>query len=179
VTLRLSRLWTFSLARLILVVRLPWHFTAGGGRLLLFPIMRALFPGSFDPVTQGHQDVLRRAALLFDEVVVCVMFNANKTGRFPIAERLDRLRAAATDLSNVTVDSHTGGLLVDYCRQAGIDVVIRGVRNVHDLDYEMPMARMNRELAGVETFFIAADPALAHVSSTLVTAMSQQDRVPE
>lgn len=110
---------------------------------------------------------------------MCVMFNANKTGRSPIAERLDRLRAAATDLSNVTVDSHTGGLLVDYCRQAGIDVVIRGVRGAADLDYEMPMARMNHELAGVETFFIAADPTLAHVSSTLVTAMSQQDRAPE
>ncbi|MGJ5755779.1 pantetheine-phosphate adenylyltransferase [Streptomyces puniciscabiei] len=140
--------------------------------------MRALFPGSFDPVTQGHRDVLRRAALLFDEVVVCVMCNSNKTGRFPIRERLDRLRAAATDLSNVTVDSHTGGLLVDYCRRVGIDVVIRGVRGVADLDYEMPMARTNYELAGVETFFIAADPTLAHISSTLVTAMSQQGRVP-
>ncbi|WP_331740691.1 pantetheine-phosphate adenylyltransferase (plasmid) [Streptomyces cyaneofuscatus] len=134
--------------------------------------MRALFPGSFDPVTQGHQDILRRAALLFDEVVVCVMFNANKTGRFPVTDRLDQLRAAATELSNVTVDSHTGGLLVDYCSRAGIDVVIRGVRGVPDLEYEMSMARMNHELAGVETVFIAADPALAHISSTLVTAMS-------
>ncbi|MFF8594629.1 pantetheine-phosphate adenylyltransferase [Streptomyces sp. NPDC015220] len=141
--------------------------------------MRALFPGSFDPVTQGHQDVLRRAALLFDEVVVCVMVNPNKTGRSPITERLDRLRAAATGLSNVTVDSHTGGLLVDYCRQKGIDVVIRGVRGASDLDHEIPMARMNHELAGVETFFIAADPALAHISSTLVTTMGQHGRVPE
>ncbi|MET9364454.1 pantetheine-phosphate adenylyltransferase [Streptomyces sp. NPDC006632] len=140
--------------------------------------MRALFPGSFDPVTQGHQDVLRRAARLFDEVVVCVMVNANKTGRFPVEERLERLRAAAADFGNVTVDSHTGGLLVDYCRQAGIGVVVRGVRGVADLDYEMPMARMNRELAGVETLFIAADPTLAHISSTLVTTMSRQDRVP-
>ncbi|WP_189710475.1 pantetheine-phosphate adenylyltransferase [Streptomyces anandii] len=137
--------------------------------------MRALFPGSFDPVTRGHQDVLRRAALLFDEVVVCVMFNSHKTGRFPVMERLDRLRAAATGLRNVTIDSHTGGLLVDYCSRVGIDVVIRGVRGVADLDYEMPMARMNHELAGVETFFVAADPALAHISSSLVTAMSQQD----
>ncbi|TWV56338.1 pantetheine-phosphate adenylyltransferase [Streptomyces misionensis] len=141
--------------------------------------MRALFPGSFDPVTQGHQDVLRRAALLFDEVVVCVMSNPNKSGRFPVAERLELLRAAATDLSNVTVDSHTGGLLVDYCRDRGIDVVIRGVRGGADLDYELPMARMNHELAGVETFFIAADPSLAHISSTLVTTMNQQGRVPE
>ncbi|MFE7617202.1 pantetheine-phosphate adenylyltransferase [Streptomyces sp. NPDC057496] len=137
--------------------------------------MRALFPGSFDPVTQGHQDLLRRASPLFDEVVVCVMFNANKTGRLPIAERLDRLRAAATGLSNVTVDSHTGGLLVDYCRRAGIDVVIRGIRDVHDLEYEIPMARMNRELAGFETLFIAADPALAHVSSSLVTEMGRHE----
>lgn len=133
--------------------------------------MRALFPGSFDPVTQGHQDVLRRAALLFDEVVVCVMFNANKTGRFPITERLDRLRVAATGLSNVTIDSHTGGLLVDYCRRAGIDVVIRGVRNGHDLDHELPMVYMNRELGGVETIIISADPAQAYISSTLVTAI--------
>ncbi|MCH6165708.1 pantetheine-phosphate adenylyltransferase [Pseudonocardia alaniniphila] len=137
--------------------------------------MRALFPRSFDPVTRGHQDVLRRAAPLFDEVVVCVMFNSNKTGRFPTAERLDRLRTAANGLSNVTIDSHVGGLLVDYCRRVGIDVVIRGVRNSHDLDYEMPMAYMNHELAGIETFFIAADPAQAYISSTLVTAMTQQD----
>lgn len=107
------------------------------------------------------------------------MFNPNKTGRFPVEERLDRLRVAATGLSNVTVDSHTGGLLVDYCRRAGIDVVVRGVRGVRDLDYEMPMARMNHELAGVETFFLAADPALAHVSSTLVTAMGQAGPRPE
>lgn len=147
--------------------------------MLPFSIMRALFPGSFDPVTQGHRDILQRAASLFDEVVVCVMSNANKTGRFPVTERLDRLRTAATDLNNVTVDSHPGGLLVDYCRRAGIDVVIRGVRGAADLDHEIPMARMNRELAGVETFFIAADPALAHISSTLVTAMSRQDRVPD
>lgn len=141
----------------------------------MFPVVRALFSGSFDPVTQGHQDVLRRAAVLFDEVVVCVMVNANKTGRFPVAERLDRLRVASTGLSNVTIDSHSGGLLVDYCRQARIDVVVRGIRNGHDLDYETPMARMNRELAGVDTFFIAADPALAHISSTLATATSQSD----
>ncbi|MCF1648117.1 pantetheine-phosphate adenylyltransferase [Streptomyces indiaensis] len=138
--------------------------------------MRALFPGSFDPVTPGHQDVLRRAAALFGEVVVCVMLNPSKSGRFPVAERLDRLRAAADGLSNVTVDSYTGGLLVDYCRRAGIGVVVRGVRGVADLDYEMPMARMNHELAGVETFFIPADPALAHVSSTLVTGQGASPR---
>ncbi|MFE9221795.1 pantetheine-phosphate adenylyltransferase [Streptomyces lavendulae] len=115
---------------------------------------------------------------MFNEVVVCVMSYPNKTGRFPVGERLDRLRTAASGLSNVTIDAHTGGLLVDYCRRVGIDVVIRGVRGVADLDHEMPMARMDHELAGVDTFFIAADPALAHISSTLVPAVKQQDRVP-
>jgi len=136
--------------------------------------MRALYPGSFDPVTEGHQHVLRRAASLFDEVVVCVMANASKAGRFPVAERLERLRVAAAGLDNVTVDSHTGGLLVDYCRQAGIDVVLRGVRDGRDLGNEVSMARMNRELAGIETLFIAADPDLAHISSTLVTELARQ-----
>lgn len=133
--------------------------------------MRALFPGSFDPVTDGHREVLRRAAALFDEVVVCVMVNPSKAGRFPIAERLERLRVAAAGLGNVTVDSHTGGLLADYCRRGGIGVVVRGVRDGRDLEHETPMARMNHELAGVETVFIASHPDLAHVSSTLVTAV--------
>ena len=147
------------------------------GDPLLWPIVRALYPGSFDPVTQGHQDVLRRAAELFDEVVVCVMVNPAKTGRLPIAERLELLRAAAAALVNVSVDSHSGGLLVDYCRQAAIDVVVRGVRNGQDLEHEMPMAHMSRKLAGVETLFIAAHPAQAHISSTLVTEYATQRAV--
>ena len=103
------------------------------------------------------------------------MVNPTKTGRLPIGERLDRLRAATAGLANVTVDAHAGGLLVDYCRAycraAGIDVVVRGIRDGRDLDHEMSMAHMNRELSGIETFFIAADPEQAHLSSTLVTAM--------
>lgn len=138
--------------------------------------MRALYPGSFDPITPGHQAVLHRAALLFDEVVACVMVNPAKTGRFPIAERLDRLRTAVAvaGLSNVTVVAHTGGLLVDYCRRADVDAVVRGVRNGRDLEHELPMAHMNRQLTGVETFFLAAEPDQAHVSSTLVTAVGQE-----
>jgi pantetheine-phosphate adenylyltransferase len=132
--------------------------------------VRALFPGSFDPVTPGHQDVLRRAALLFDEVVACVMVNPAKTGRLPLAERLDLLRAAAAGLPGVTVDSHAGGLLVDYCRRSGIGVVVRGVRNGRDLDHELPMADLSRRLAGIETLLLPADPARAHLSSTVVTA---------
>lgn len=136
--------------------------------------MRALYPGSFDPVTRGHEAVLRRAALLFDEVVVCVMVNAAKTGRLSVPERLERLCAVVADLDNVVVEAGTGGLLVDYCRQAAIDVVIRGVRDGRDLEHELPMAHMNRELAGVETLFLGAEPEQAYVSSTLVTAVSGQ-----
>ena len=138
--------------------------------------MRALFPGSFDPVTEGHQAVLRRAAVLFDEVVVCVMVNPGKTSRLPIAERLDLLRSAAAGLGNVRVDSHPGGLLVDYYRDGGFDVVLRGVRDGRDLEHETRLARMNHELAGIETVFIPADPDQAHVSSTLVTEVGRQSR---
>jgi pantetheine-phosphate adenylyltransferase len=134
--------------------------------------VRALFPGSFDPVTPGHRDILRRSANLFDDVVACVMFNPNKTGRCTIDERLTLLTEAATGLANVTVDSHASGLLVDYCHQAGIDVVIRGVRNASDLDYELPMVRLNKQLTGIETLFIPADPSLAYISSSTVTAVT-------
>ncbi|WP_202419362.1 hypothetical protein [Streptomyces sp. YIM 132580] len=98
--------------------------------------------------------------------------NANRAGSFPVPGQFDRLRTAATEFINVTVDSNTCGLLVDYGSRAGIDVVARGGRNVSDLDCDIPMARMNHELAGAETSFISASPALAHISSTLVTAMS-------
>lgn len=136
--------------------------------------MRALFPGSFDPVTPGHRDILRRSANLFDDVVACVMVNPNKTGRFTIDERLTLLTEAATGLPNVTVDSHAGGLLVDYCHQAGIEVVIRGVRNVSDLDHELPMVRLNNQLTGIESLFIPADPSQAYISSSIVTAVTTQ-----
>jgi pantetheine-phosphate adenylyltransferase len=121
--------------------------------------------------------VIRRAALLFDEVVVCVMVNAAKTGRFVVAERLARLRGAAAGLDSVAVDWHSGGLLVDYCRAAGIDVVIRGVRDGRDLEHELPMALMNRELAGIETLFIPADPGRAHISSTLMSRISRISQI--
>ncbi|MBB5959728.1 cytidyltransferase-like protein [Saccharothrix tamanrassetensis] len=89
--------------------------------------VRAVFPGSFDPATQGHLDVARRAAGMFDEVVMCVLTNPAKTGRFPLAERLALLADMTSDLANVTVDSSPGRLLVDYCRQTGVDVILRDV----------------------------------------------------
>src|SRR5262245_66112231 len=121
--------------------------------------MRAAFPGSFDPVTQGHLDVVRRAAGMFDEVVMCVLTNPKKTGRFPLAERLALLADMTSDLANVTVDSSAGRLLVDYCRGAGIGVIVRGMRNLGDLRHELPMAQTNRHLSGIETLFVPTDPA--------------------
>ena len=136
--------------------------------------MRAVFPGSVDPATQGHLDVARRAASMFDEVVMCVMTNPQKTGRRPAAERLALLADLTSDLANVTVDSSAGRLLVDYCREAGIGVIVRGVRTPGDLEHELPMAQTNRQLSGIETLFIPADPAHAHISSTVTTATAQR-----
>jgi len=136
--------------------------------------MRAVFPGSFDPATQGHLDVARRAAGMFDEVVMCVLTNPKKTGRLPLAERLALLADMTSDLANVTVGSSAGRLLVDYCRGAGIGVIVRGVRTPRDLEHELPMAQTNRHLSGIETLLIPTDPAQAHISSTLIAATAQR-----
>jgi pantetheine-phosphate adenylyltransferase len=135
--------------------------------------MRALFPGSFDPATQGHLDVARRAAVMFDEVVMCVLTNPAKTGRLPLAERLALLAEMTSDLANVTVDSSADRLLVDYCHGAGIGVIVRGLRTKDDLERELPMAQLNRHLGGIETFFVPTDPGQAYISSTgiAVTAL--------
>lgn len=136
--------------------------------------MRAVFPGSFDPATQGHLDVARRAADMFDEVVMCVLTNQEKTGRLALAERLALLTDMTSDLANVTVDSSAGRLLVDYCRGAGIRVIVRGVRTPRDLEHELPMAQANRHLSGIETLFVPTSPAHAYVSSTLVAATTDR-----
>jgi len=136
--------------------------------------MRAVFPGSFDPATQGHLDVARRAAGMFDEVVMCVLTNPMKSGRLPLAVRLALLADMTSDLANVTVDSSAGRLLVDYCRGAGIGVIVRGMRTLGDLRDELPMAQMNRHLSGIETLFVPTNPAHAYISSTLIAATAQR-----
>jgi pantetheine-phosphate adenylyltransferase len=136
--------------------------------------MRALFPGSFDPATQGHLDVARRAAGMFDEVVVCVLTNPTKTGRLPLAERLTLLTDMTSDLANVTVDSSAGRLLVDYCHGAGIGVIVRGLRTLGELEHELPTAQMNRHLGGIDTFFVPTNPTQAYISSTLIAATAQR-----
>jgi pantetheine-phosphate adenylyltransferase len=125
-------------------------------------------PGSFDPVTSGHLDVVRRAATLFDEVVVAVLGNPAKAGTFTLDERVAMLRAATEGLDGVRVDAVEGGLLVDYCRRIGAGAVVKGLRSGTDFAYELPMALMNRHLTGLETVFLPGDPSFEHVSSSLV-----------
>ena len=139
--------------------------------------MRCVCPGSYDPVTNGHLDVVRRSAALFDEVVVAVVHNPSKHGHFPVAERLELLRAGIdADLlasGRVRVDDVPGGLLVDYCRRIGAGAVVKGVRGATDVDYETPMAQMNRHLSGLETVYLPGDPRWLHVSSSLVREVAR------
>jgi pantetheine-phosphate adenylyltransferase len=118
-------------------------------------------------VTNGHVDVITRAAALYDELVVAVLVNPGKAGLFTVDERMALLRDAVADVSNVTVDSFQG-LLVDYCRSKDIPVIVKGLRAVSDFEYELQMAQMNRELAGVETLFVPTAPQVGHLSSSLV-----------
>jgi pantetheine-phosphate adenylyltransferase len=128
----------------------------------------AVCPGSFDPVTNGHVDVVRRAASLFDEVVVAVMGNPAKSGLFPLDERVALIHAAVDPIDGIRVDAVEGGLLVDYCRSVGASAIVKGVRSGADFGYELPMALMNRHLSGIETVFLPGDPRFEHVSSSLV-----------
>jgi pantetheine-phosphate adenylyltransferase len=130
-------------------------------------VRRCVCPGSFDPVTNGHVDVIERASRLYDEVIVGVLMNAAKQGLFPVEERIDMLREVTADLGNVVVDSFHG-LLVDYCREQGIPVVVKGLRAVSDFDYELQMSQMNNRLTGLETLFVATNPEYSFLSSSLV-----------
>ncbi len=125
-------------------------------------------PGSFDPVTNGHVDVVRRATALFDDVVVAVLVNPAKRGLFSLDERLVLLHDAVAGLDRVRVEVAPGGLLVDYCRSVGAAAVVKGLRSGTDFAYELPMALMNRHLSGLETVFLPGEPAFEHVSSSLV-----------
>jgi pantetheine-phosphate adenylyltransferase len=128
---------------------------------------RAACPGSFDPVTNGHLDIVVRASRLFDEVVVAVLPNKNKKTLFTIEERIDMIREATAGLSNVTAEA-SHGLLVDFCRARGVQAIVKGLRAVSDFDYELQMAQMNHSLSGVETLFMSTNPQYAFLSSSLV-----------
>lgn len=129
---------------------------------------RAVYPGTFDPITFGHLDVIRRGAALFDEVVVSIMRNPSKQPLFSLDERMELVRNSVRDISCVTIDSFAG-LLVDYYVKCGFQCVIRGIRNQTDLQVEMQMAQMNESLnRSVQTVFLPTRPELSFISSSLV-----------
>jgi pantetheine-phosphate adenylyltransferase len=135
-------------------------------------VRRAVCPGSFDPVTNGHLDIVGRTARLFDEVIVAVLINETKTGLFTVDERMALLREVTAEYGNVRVESFRG-LLVDFCQAQDARVVVKGIRAVSDFDYELQMAQMNIGLAGVETLFMPTNPLYSFVSSSLVKEVAR------
>lgn len=130
-------------------------------------------PGSYDPVTLGHADVVRRAAALYDEVVVAVLHNPGKRGVFTPQERRDLIVDSCRDLANVRVELFADRLLVDVCRELAAATIVKGLRSGTDFAYELPMALMNRHLSGVETVFLPGDPQFEHISSSLVKEVAR------
>lgn len=128
---------------------------------------RAVCPGSFDPVTNGHLDIIGRAAGLFDRVTVAVLVNKRKSSLFTVPERIEMLRESTAVYGNVEIDSFHG-LLVDFCQERGISAIVKGLRAVSDFDYELQMAQMNNRLADVETLFVSTNPLYSYLSSSLV-----------
>lgn len=133
---------------------------------------KAVCPGSFDPITNGHLDVIERASGLFDEIVIAVLVNNSKTGLFTIEERIEMITEAVQHLKNVKVDTWSG-LLVDYCRAHNIAAIVKGLRAVSDFDYELQMAQMNLQLKGVDTLLMATKPAYSFLSSSLVREIAR------
>jgi pantetheine-phosphate adenylyltransferase len=135
-------------------------------------VRRVACPGSFDPVTNGHLDIIGRAARVHDEVVVLVGANLAKSGLFTVDERIDMLREVTKDLPNVAVDQFTG-LLVEYCQSHQVGAIVKGLRAVSDFEYEMEMAQMNYRLAGIETLFMTANPLYSFLRSSLVKEIAK------
>lgn len=144
----------------------------------------AICPGSFDPITFGHLDIIERAAKVFDQVVVTVFNNQSKAPLFTVAERMELLESATEHLDNVSVDSH-GGLLMDYAREKKAKAIVRGLRAISDFEYELQITSMNRKLyEEVETFFIMTNNKYSFLSSSMVKEVAQyhanvSDLVPE
>ena len=131
----------------------------------------AVYPGVFDPVTLGHMDIIRRGATLIDRLIVAVATNTSKQSLFSTEERLAMVREAVGDLGGVAVDSYEG-LTVEYVRRHGASVILRGLRQHSDFEYEYQLALTNRTISGIETVFVMADERVAHISSHLVRAVA-------
>lgn len=133
---------------------------------------RALCPGSFDPPTLGHVDVIRRADGVFDEVLVAVIRNPSKSPLFTAEERVEMLRELFADAPGVQVE-HFSGLLVDFASKNNVDVIVKGLRAVSDFDYELQMAQMNTHLSSIDTWFIPTSPEYGYLSSSLVKEVAR------
>lgn len=143
-------------------------FETAGGQMSI----RAVYPGTFDPVTNGHIDLIHRSAALFDEVVVAILNNTAKTPLFSVEDRVEMLNEVIRDMRNVRITTF-GGLLVDYAQQIGASVIVRGIRAISDYEYELQMALMNRRLSSaVETVFLMPAEAYSYLSSRLVKEIS-------
>ncbi len=130
-------------------------------------MISALVPGSFDPPTKGHLDVIERCAGIFDQVLVAVVRNPSKTPLFTAEERMELLRETCGEWENVEIGAFTG-LLVDYASEMGVNVIVKGLRAMTDFDYEIQMSQMNRHLSGIVTLFVATKPEYGYLSSSLV-----------
>ncbi|MFV0406826.1 MAG: pantetheine-phosphate adenylyltransferase [Propioniciclava sp.] len=134
--------------------------------------MKAICPGSFDPVTLGHLDIIRRTSALFDEVVVAVGRNSAKNYLFDTDERIGLLTEVTAELGGVSVKPMEG-LLVDFCRREGVEVIVKGLRFASDFEFELQMAQMNHELTGIETICLPTAVSSAHISSTMVREIAR------
>jgi len=134
-----------------------------------------LFPGSFDPFTLGHADIVKRALGIFDEIVIAVGYNENKTGWMPVEERVNTIRKIYADEPRVIVESYTG-LTVDFAKERGITTIIRGVRTTADFEFEMQLADVNRQLTGIETILLPASPQFASLTSSVVRELAHFGR---
>jgi pantetheine-phosphate adenylyltransferase len=132
----------------------------------------AVCPGSFDPVTNGHVDVLERVAARFDRVIVACITNPSKQPLFDLDERVDLLRRVTSHVANLEVAAFDG-LLVDFCRDHGVGLIVKGLRAVSDFEYELQMAQMNAQIGGVETLFLASCPVYSFLSSSLVKEVAR------
>jgi pantetheine-phosphate adenylyltransferase len=137
-------------------------------------VKKVVCPGSFDPITFGHLDIIERASSLFDEVVVAVLVNKTKKSLFTVEERMEMISEVTAQYPNVSVASWSG-LLVDYCEENKIQAIVKGLRAVTDFDYELQMSQMNLQLKGVETLFMSTAPAHSFLSSSLVKEIAAYD----
>jgi pantetheine-phosphate adenylyltransferase len=134
--------------------------------------LAALCPGTFDPVTNGHLDIIQRASNRLDLVVVAVLSNPAKELLFTVDERVAMLKEAVSEMDNVEVDSFSG-LLVEYAAARGVQIVVKGLRAVTDFDFELQMAQMNHRMSGMETFFVATNPQWSYLSSSLIKEVAR------